>query len=428
MQRNGSWYTGACLALASATVISVSAVAVTSAHAETTYTEQEGHHGVNTFTNYHNASGMGPRIDPAAYVQVSCKVYDPYIASVNPDGYWYRIASSPWNDQYYSPANTFMNGDPWGGPYTHNTDFSVPDCGAVPNPPASSAPPPPPQPHPSVTLSRGPAASAGYWYAVSVDHFAANASLSVSCRDSVDSGGFRAFTIHTDGSGHSSSQSGCYSNDGPDHWVLVNGIESNHVSWSAAATPPPNPGGGGSGGSGGGNGGSTGGNGGPPPPPTTTSTPTASNNRCEWPMGYNPPVSDAVMLQVRYPVDHYYVKNSLVAETLYLHFLDGSGQQVLIDWSYFSSNGYFTSKAKALTVGQTTSIRGQQFTDMFFALGSFNTTRVTDGCYAINDSYDFDPSFRSIMSAYWSIETLPDWAMNFTGSAKNFPVYSVGRL
>ena len=71
---------------------------------------------------------MGPFISPASWVQVSCKVYDPTIQSVNPDGYWYRIASSPWNNQYYSPANTFMNGDPWGGPYTHNTDFSVPNC------------------------------------------------------------------------------------------------------------------------------------------------------------------------------------------------------------------------------------------------------------------------------------------------------------
>lgn len=94
----------------------------------TLYTEQEGHHGVNTFTDPHNASGFGPRIQPAQYAQVSCKLHDPTIASVNPDGYWYRIASAPWNDGYYAPANTFMNGDPWGGPYTHNTDFNVPDC------------------------------------------------------------------------------------------------------------------------------------------------------------------------------------------------------------------------------------------------------------------------------------------------------------
>jgi hypothetical protein len=94
-----------------------------------TWSEQETpNHRVNTFTNYHNASGIGPAIGSGEWVQVSCKVYDPTIASVNPDGYWYRIASAPWNNAYYSPANTFMNGDPYGGPYTHNTDFSVPDC------------------------------------------------------------------------------------------------------------------------------------------------------------------------------------------------------------------------------------------------------------------------------------------------------------
>jgi hypothetical protein len=71
---------------------------------------------------------MGPAIGSGQWVQVSCKVYDPTIVSVNPDGYWYRIASGPWNNAYYSPANTFMNGDPYGGPYTHNTDFAVPNC------------------------------------------------------------------------------------------------------------------------------------------------------------------------------------------------------------------------------------------------------------------------------------------------------------
>jgi hypothetical protein len=94
-----------------------------------TWAEQETpNHPVNTFTNYHNASGMGAAIAAGQWVQVACKVYDPFIASVNPDGYWYRIASPPWNNAYYSPANTFMNGDPYGGPYTHNTDFAVPNC------------------------------------------------------------------------------------------------------------------------------------------------------------------------------------------------------------------------------------------------------------------------------------------------------------
>lgn len=46
--------------------------------------------------------------------------------SAAPDGYWYRIASPPWNDQYYAVDNTFGNGVELGSPYTHNTDFQVP--------------------------------------------------------------------------------------------------------------------------------------------------------------------------------------------------------------------------------------------------------------------------------------------------------------
>jgi hypothetical protein len=88
----------------------------------------QGRHGAPTFRNPQNASGAGPRVSPRARVSVSCKVYEPTIESVNPDGYWYRISSPPWNDGYYAAANTFMNGDPSTGPYTHNTDYSIPDC------------------------------------------------------------------------------------------------------------------------------------------------------------------------------------------------------------------------------------------------------------------------------------------------------------
>jgi hypothetical protein len=106
----------------------------------TTYAETEGHYGVNTFTDPSTATGLGQRIAPAEQVQVSCKVYAPQIASVNPDGYWYLIASAPWNDSYYAPANTFINGDPWDGPYSHNTDFNVPDCAGSPTTTTTTTP------------------------------------------------------------------------------------------------------------------------------------------------------------------------------------------------------------------------------------------------------------------------------------------------
>ena len=203
-----------------------------SARAEQTWPEQEGHHGVNTFTDYHNASGEGTPIAPAAWVDVSCKVYDPTIASVNPDGYWYRIASSPWDDQYYAPANTFMNGDPWNGPFTHNTDFAVPDCDTLTPTTVTTTS----TTNPTVILAQGPAAPAGYRYAITLSGFPSNASVSITCYDSVSTSGFYTFSLTTDGSGNAFTQSYCSSGDGPEHWVTADGVESNQVAWGGATT------------------------------------------------------------------------------------------------------------------------------------------------------------------------------------------------
>jgi hypothetical protein len=92
---------------------------------------QQGSRGANTFQNPVNASGQGPRIEPNMWVQVSCKLRPAQtIDSAYPDGYWYRIASAPWNNQYYAVANTFWNGDNPSTPREqwHNTDYSIPDC------------------------------------------------------------------------------------------------------------------------------------------------------------------------------------------------------------------------------------------------------------------------------------------------------------
>jgi hypothetical protein len=92
-------------------------------HAEEEYSKK----GAATF-QYLDGSGPGQPIEFREFVNVSCKVHSTTLASTRPDGYWYRIASMPWDNKYYAVANTFLNGDPPGGPYTHNTDFSVPDC------------------------------------------------------------------------------------------------------------------------------------------------------------------------------------------------------------------------------------------------------------------------------------------------------------
>lgn len=54
---------------------------------------------------------------------------DTTLESTGPEYYWYRIASAPWNNEFYAPANSFWNGDiPGQRPYTHHTDHNVPDC------------------------------------------------------------------------------------------------------------------------------------------------------------------------------------------------------------------------------------------------------------------------------------------------------------
>lgn len=361
----------ASVAIASTTAVVV-ALGLTATDAQAnTYSEQQGSRGSNTFTNPHNASGMGQRVGAGTWVDVSCKFYDPTIPSVNPDGYWYRLASAPWNDAYYAPANTFMNGDPWGGSFTHNTDLNVPDCGAAPAP----------APAPVVTLAQGPAASTGYRYAVTLSHFNVDSSVTVTCYDSVSPNGFYTFTLPTDNNGYASSAAYCYSGDGPDHWVQAGGVESNRVTWTVQApVPPPTPA--------------------PPvqPPPPQPPVVTPPRETC-------PTVSGVVG-----PSSH-------VSEWLISRFERGYTTDVVIPWSYFSGNPQFVQRAKQLRPDTyVVGWRAVRPSDMFFALGHFTIYRASEHCYQIVDTYDFDPT------------QLPFWLQQIVHSAVPFKVRSAGWL
>lgn len=82
--------------------------------------------GARTYTDPYNLLGEGPRVDNHTSVHVSCKIVAPGVPSVGI--YWYRIADPPWNDRYYSPANSWLNGDSIGGPYESIVDATVPYC------------------------------------------------------------------------------------------------------------------------------------------------------------------------------------------------------------------------------------------------------------------------------------------------------------
>ncbi len=91
------------------------------------YPELAGSIGANTFADPRTLSGRGPAIPPNTTLMVRCRYYAPSVPSVSPDGFWYLIETEQWNG-FWSPANSFMNGDVPGGPYIHNTDFAVPVC------------------------------------------------------------------------------------------------------------------------------------------------------------------------------------------------------------------------------------------------------------------------------------------------------------
>lgn len=106
------------------------------------------------------------------------------------------------------------------------------------NPPGGGNQPPGGE-NPAVMVTQGGAAQNGYWYAITLSGFAANASVPVTCFDSVSPGGFRTFTMTTDGSGSAATSARCYSGDGPGHWVVAGGVQSNTVSWGGSVAPPP---------------------------------------------------------------------------------------------------------------------------------------------------------------------------------------------
>ncbi|WP_404962233.1 hypothetical protein [Streptomyces sp. 147326] len=95
--------------------------------AKRTIREQSGSKGSPTFLDPHGAKGPSGRIPAHSWIEVECRVYAPEIETANPDGWWYRIASHPWNGRY-AVANTFMNGDTPGQTPATNTDWSVPVC------------------------------------------------------------------------------------------------------------------------------------------------------------------------------------------------------------------------------------------------------------------------------------------------------------
>jgi cell wall-associated NlpC family hydrolase len=93
-----------------------------------TYSETTGS-VVHTWSDYADAGGEeGPEIGSNSTVQIACKVTGFTVADGNT--WWYRIASAPWNGNYYGSADAFYNngqttGSLLGTPFV---DPNVPNC------------------------------------------------------------------------------------------------------------------------------------------------------------------------------------------------------------------------------------------------------------------------------------------------------------
>ena len=82
-----------------------------------------------TFTDYLNAGGIiGPSILIGETVQVSCRAQGQAVS--DGDTWWYKVASSPWNDTYWAPADNFYNDGATSGSLAGTPFFdpNVPMC------------------------------------------------------------------------------------------------------------------------------------------------------------------------------------------------------------------------------------------------------------------------------------------------------------
>jgi hypothetical protein len=206
---------------------------------------------------------------------------------------------------------------------------------------------------------------------------------------------------------------GCYSNDGPDHWVIANGHESNHVTWGSRSTSE---GGGSSSGSGSGS-----------QPPSTNQSPTQSSS---------PP---AVAPETCARLAGKYLPNvGWMPSNLWSQYRFGGGVPVLLDWSFLSGRADFVEFAHKIVPGQQAPFQtAASDPDLFLALGAFTVTRSKGGsCYYVQDHYDFFPAnLRSALDSehfdrakfFEDILTLPAWAYQMAG-AREFDVYAYGKL
>lgn len=96
-----------------------------------TYQEQARGEGARTFRDPRTLLGEGERVPSLQKIDVLCKLDSPVPSSPSVGRYWYLVVSTPWNEGYYTVANSYLNGDspdPHQGTHNAVVDLRVPDC------------------------------------------------------------------------------------------------------------------------------------------------------------------------------------------------------------------------------------------------------------------------------------------------------------
>ncbi|MGH3874905.1 MAG: hypothetical protein ACRDSR_25955 [Pseudonocardiaceae bacterium] len=84
--------------------------------------------GTNAFRDPRGFGGQGRRVLPSQQIEVVCRFFDPNAPITVQPGWWYLVDSPPWNREYCTPANSYLNGDPAEVPYKTDVDERVPVC------------------------------------------------------------------------------------------------------------------------------------------------------------------------------------------------------------------------------------------------------------------------------------------------------------
>lgn len=349
-----------------ATMLVTSALAAAPASADT-WTETTGPDNSNkTFADYLNAGEpLGPELQPTSTVEISCRIKGLVVGG---NDWWYRIASAPWNNQFYASADGFYNNGATSGSLsgTPPVDTTIPTCEPDTNTgsPAGS----------SGTIINGidvgtPQNERHQWGDCMVQDF----------------------------------------NGGPHGWVMVDYTHGTNVVRNGMLSGWVK-------------------NGGGPGLGCALNEEYRFGNaqrqdfdkdlKSLWWYKHNPAASDSA-LAVRFTP----LESTKLSSMLLSYYYHGDGIPVVVDWSYLEGDSSLMNALRARSGDSTSDTYESTPTedgDVFWALGAFSIAKTPDGCFAIGDRYGFTPNKVA------NIPYIFSWADSLTGAASEYQIYASG--